>query len=422
MRKRIAFISDHASPLAAAGGVDSGGQNIYVAQIATHLAQLGYEVDVFTRRDSEALPEVLEWRPGVRVVHVPAGPPVYVRKEQLLPAMPEFAGWVGAFARRHGGYALSHANFFLSGLVALELKRCFGIPLVVTFHALGRVRQLHQGDADQFPRERPAIEDDIIRDADAVVAECPQDRSDLTTLYGADPARIAVIPCGFDKSEFWPITKPFARRALALNPDGPLLLNVGRLVPRKGLDNAIRGLGLLARRHGISATLLVVGGNSDLPDPALTPEIGRLQALARDEGVQGNVVFTGRRSREFLKLYYSAADIFVTTPWYEPFGITPLESMACGTPVIGADVGGIRYSVADGVTGWLVPPNDPEALASRAAHLYRDPAAAKAMGRSAIRRVNAHFTWRKVARSVAGLYQEVLAGRAPRPERMARAA
>jgi D-inositol-3-phosphate glycosyltransferase len=417
--KRIAFVSDHASPLAAAGGVDSGGQNIYVAQVATHLAQLGCAVDVFTRRDSEALPEVLEWRPGVRVIHVPAGPPAFVRKEELLPAMPDFAAWVGAYCRRHGGYDLAHANFFLSGLVALELKRAFGTPFVVTFHALGRVRQLHQGDADEFPRERPGLEDGIIAGADAIVAECPQDFSDLTALYRANPARIAIIPCGFDKSEFWPITKPFARRALSMPADERIVLNVGRLVPRKGLDNAIRGVALLARRYGIAARLLIVGGNSDLPDPALTPEIGRLQALARDEGIAAQVSFTGRRSREFLKLYYSAADIFVTTPWYEPFGITPLEAMACGTPVIGADVGGIRYSVADGVTGWLVPPEDPGALAARAAQMLADPAATKAMGRNAIRRVHAQFTWRKVARSIAGLYREVLAGRAPRPHRMA---
>jgi glycosyltransferase involved in cell wall biosynthesis len=414
MPKRIAFISDHASPLGAAGGVDSGGQNIYAAQVTAQLARLGYEVDVFTRRDSEALPEVMDWRPGVRVIHVPAGPAAFVRKEELLAAMPDFAAWVGAFARRHGAYRLAHANFFLSGLVALELKRAFHIPFVVTFHALGRVRQRYQGDADQFPPERPAIEERIIRAADALIAECPQDFSDLTTLYCADPARVAVIPCGFDKSEFWPIAKPFARRALALAPDERLMLNVGRLVPRKGLDNAIRGVALLARRFGIGARLVIVGGNSDLPDAALTPEIGRLQAIAREEGIAPQVSFTGRRSREFLKLYYSAADLFVTTPWYEPFGITPLESMACGTPVIGADVGGIRYSVADGATGWLVPPRDPEALAARAAQMYRDPAAMKAMGRNAIRRVNADFTWRKVARSICALYERVLDERMPR--------
>jgi glycosyltransferase involved in cell wall biosynthesis len=184
-------------------------------------------------------------------------------------------------------------------------------------------------------------------------------------------------------------------------------------VPRKGIDNAIRGLGRLARRHGIVARLVVVGGNSDLPDPALTPEIGRLRQLARDEGVEEQVTFTGRRSREFLKLYYSAADVFITTPWYEPFGITPLEAMACGTPVVGADVGGIRFSVLDGATGALVPPNDADALADRVAELYRDPERLKAYSRNAIKRVHAHFTWQKVARSIAGCYEDVAIDRIP---------
>jgi D-inositol-3-phosphate glycosyltransferase len=414
MAKRIALISDHASPLAAAGGVDSGGQNIYVAQVTTHLARLGYGVDVFTRRDDPHLPEVLDWQPGVRVVHVPAGPAAYVPKEQLLPVMGEFCEWLCAFARRGDGYALSHANFFLSGLASVELKRRLGVPMVVTFHALGRVRRLHQKEADRFPAEREDIEDLVIDESDAVVAECPQDRADLTTLYCAQPQRIAMIPCGFDNAEFWPITRPFARRTLGLPAEGALLLNIGRLVPRKGIDNAIRGLASLERRHGIAARLLVVGGNSDLPDPAATPEIARLRALAGAQGVGERVVFTGRRSREFLKLYYAAADAFVTTPWYEPFGITPLEAMACGTPVIGADVGGIRYSVADGVTGWLVPAEDPDALSDRAAALIRDPQLGAAMGRAGIQRVNAHFTWRKVARQIAQLYEQVLDRYRPR--------
>jgi D-inositol-3-phosphate glycosyltransferase len=285
---------------------------------------------------------------------------------------------------------------------------------VMTFHALGRVRRLHQREADQFPLERLAIEDQLIERADGIIAECPQDRADLTTLYRAHEARVAVIPCGFDRGEFWPITKPFARRALGLPAHEPILLNIGRLAPRKGLDNLIRGLGVLAREHHLRAKLILVGGNSDLPDPALTPEIARLQAIAAEEGVAPQVVFTGRRTREFLKLYYSAADIFATTPWYEPFGITPLEAMACGTPVLGADVGGIRFSVLDGVTGFLVPPNDPEALAARAAQLLREPERMKEMGRNGIARVQAQFTWPKVTRGICTFYEQVLGVHMPR--------
>jgi D-inositol-3-phosphate glycosyltransferase len=411
--KNIALISEHASPLAAVGGIDSGGQNVYVAQVARALGRMGYSVDVFTRRDSAELPEVVPYAAGVRVVNVPAGAAAYIRKEDLLPLMGEFCDFVCDFAQRHGGYHLAHANFFMSGLAAMQLKERLGTPYVVTFHALGRVRRLHQGDADQFPRERLDIEDEAIRRADGIIAECPQDRNDLTTLYRADSRRVAVIPCGYDKSELWPITKAFARRALGLPGDEPILLNVGRLTPRKGIDNLVRALGRLSRVHGVCAKLIVVGGNSDLPDPVLTPEIGRLRAIAAEEGVERQVCFTGRRSREFLKLYYSAADIFATTPWYEPFGITPLEAMACATPVIGADVGGIRFSVADGVTGALVPPNDPDAFAARAAQLLADREVLREMGRAGLHRVQTQFTWPKVARSIGAFYEQVLGERAP---------
>ena len=410
MARTVALISEHASPLASAGGVDSGGQNVYVAQVARQIARLGYGVDVFTRRDAANLPEIVEWQPRVRIVHVPAGPAAFVRKEDLLPLMGEFCSYVRDFARARGGYMVAHANFFMSALAAMELKRSLGIPFVVTFHALGRVRRLHQSDADQFPAERMDIEDAAIAQADAVIAECPQDEEDLTCLYGADRRKLAVIPCGFDTAEFWPIARPFARRALGLDPKERILLNIGRLVPRKGIDNAIRALGLLAREHRIAARLLVVGGNSDVPCPVLTPEIGRLKALADEEGIGDRVLFTGRRSREFLKLYYSAADVFVTTPWYEPFGITPLESMACGTPVAGADVGGIRYSVADGLTGHLVPPKDPARLAAALARLCANADHRRELGRNAIDRVHEQFTWSKVARSIDALYQAVTSG------------
>ena len=411
MPLRIAMISDHASPLAAAGSVDSGGQNIYVAEVARNLVRLGHTVDVFTRRDDPAQCPIAACG-GVRVVHVPAGPPEFVRKEDLLPMMPEFARFVREFCAAEGGYDLAHANFFMSGVVAAELKRALGIPFVMTFHALGLVRQFHQGDADEFPRERIAIERQLVTEADAVIAECPQDLDDLVTLYEARPERIPVIPCGFEPKEFWPIDRRFARKALGLEASEPLVLHLGRLVPRKGVDNVIRGLARLASEHEIAAKLLIVGGNSDVPDVRLTPEIGRLRGIAESEGIGNRVVFTGRRSRELLKLYYSAADAFVTTPWYEPFGITPLEAMACGTPVIGSNVGGIKYSVVDNETGFLVPPNEPDALAQRLARLCSNRRLAKRLARDAARRAKARFTWRAVARSIAALYEDVESGRA----------
>jgi D-inositol-3-phosphate glycosyltransferase len=415
MNRRIAMISEHASPLATLGGVDAGGQNVYVGQLARNLARFGYEVDIFTRRDSEVLPESIEWSPGVHIVHVPAGPAEAVPKEELLPYMAEFADWMVRYCRRQRrGYDLAHANFWMSGLVAAQLKRRIHLPFVITFHALGRVRRLHQKDADHFPDERMAIEDRLVAEADRVLAECPQDEEDLIQLYNADPTRVTIVPCGFDRSEFWPMSKELVRVSLGLAPDEKVILQLGRLVPRKGVDNVIQAIARLKADQGIDARLLVVGGDTDDPDAAPTPEMLRLRKIAHDEGLDDRVVFVGRRNRENLKYFYSAADIFVSTPWYEPFGITPIEAMACGTPVVGSNVGGIKFTVRDGETGYLVPPNDPGALAERIAHLYRHPKLLSVYRQQAIRRANDLFTWEKVAAAVAEVYEEVLEVEQPR--------
>jgi glycosyltransferase involved in cell wall biosynthesis len=406
----IALISEHASPLAAPGGVDCGGQNVYVGHVAAELAGAGHCVDVFTRRDDPAQPAVISGAPlpaGMRVIHVTAGPARFVPKESLLPLMPAFCETVAAFARG-AYYDVVHANFFMSGLAAMRLRERFGIPFVVTFHALGKVRRRFQGSADAFPPERIAIEDSLVVGADRIIAECPVDREDLIELYGADPRRIEVVPCGVDPDELSPGSRRL-RAGLGLGDDDFLVLQLGRLVPRKGIDNVVRGVAELKRRHGVDATLLVVGGESERPDPALTPEIGRLMAIAAEEGIAAQVHFAGRQPRRRLRDFYSAADVFVSTPWYEPFGITPLEAMACACPVIGAAVGGIRHSVVDGATGFLVPPKDPVQLAQRLAELQRDAGLRRAMGQRGHQRVRRHFTWRLVASQLARIYGEVAA-------------
>jgi phosphoheptose isomerase len=410
MTKRIALISEHATPLGIFGGVDSGGQNVYVGQLAKHLAAIGYDVEVFTRRESEQVPQFVEWHSGVRVIHVPAGPPVVLPKEKLLPYMADFTAFVLQWCQTQGNYNLIHANFWMSALVAAEIKQAIGTPFVVTFHALGRVRRLHQGMADQFPDERFAIEDRIVQEADAVIAECPQDREDLLRLYHADPSRIRIIPCGFDTTEFWAIDKTRARLTLGLPPDERVILQLGRMVPRKGVDNVIRAFAQFRKRDAIAARLLIVGGESETPDSQITPEIGRLIAIAQELGVADEITFVGRRGRDVLKYYYSAADVFVTTPWYEPFGITPIEAMACGTPVIGSNVGGIKFTVKAGETGYLVPPNEPEPLADRLAYLFEHPQVMSLLGQQAIRRSREHFTWQKVTSAIAALYEDVLQG------------
>jgi D-inositol-3-phosphate glycosyltransferase len=405
--RKVAIISEHASPLAAAGGTDAGGQNVAVGQLARQLTKAGWRVDVFTRRDDVGLPDVMEWQDGVRIVHVTAGPAEYAPKESLLPYMAEFTGNTLRFMEREQHpYELVHAHFFMSGLVAAVIKQTLGLPFAVTFHALGKVRLMHQGASDQFPEERLAIEERVIREADRVVALCPQDKQDLIDLYDADPAKIVTIPNGYDPDELHPVDKQEARERLGINTSGPIILQLGRLVPRKGVDTVIQALGML-QRTGVRAHLFIVGGETGAADPELTPEIGRLMHVAEDEGLAGSITFLGRRGRHELKYWYSAADIFVSTPWYEPFGITPLEAMACGTPVIGSAVGGIKYTIQDGKSGLLVSPKDPEALAEALSVLIASRKLRERLGKGGLERVK-QFTWQNVADQTAAMYQAIL--------------
>jgi D-inositol-3-phosphate glycosyltransferase len=408
MKNRIAFISEHASPLATLGGVDSGGQNVYVGQLALQLANKGYEIDIYTRKDEATLARIVDFSPKVRVIHIAAGPPREIPKEQLLAYMEEFAEDMQAFIKREQlNYALIHANFFMSGMVAMELKKRLKIPFVITFHALGHVRRIHQGDNDLFPVKRLEIEANLVAAADGIIAECPQDNDDLVNFYRADPDKISIVPCGFNPKEFYPIDKAQSKQKLGFEADQKLILQLGRMVPRKGVDNVISAFSLL-KADVPTAKLLIVGGEKADSSTGDCAELMRLKKLADQLDITDRVLFLGRKDREELKFYYDAADVFVTTPWYEPFGITPLEAMACATPVIGADVGGIKYSVIDGKTGFLIAPKSPQALADRISLLLNDELLLEQMSEAALLHVYEKFTWQKVAEMVDSLYGKVL--------------
>lgn len=408
------MISEHASPLSVLGGVDSGGQNVYVAHVAQELARRGFLVDVATRRDSPSLPPVVEYKSGVRVLHINAGPSQFVRKEELLQYMGEFTE---SCLQLPDEYDIIHANFWMSGLVGVELKNILGVPLAVTFHALGRVRRLHQATDDGFPDSRFEIEEEIMRHADCILAECPQDKEDMISLYGADKRKIEIVPCGVDLQHFFPLERDEARRVVGVGPEERVVLQLGRMVRRKGVEDVVRAIALYNKSSKLHARLLVVGGESDEPDPLKCPEIGRLMEIARGLGVEDSVTFVGRRGRSELRYYYSAADIFVSTPWYEPFGITPLEAMACGTPVIGSAVGGIKFTVLDGKSGCLVPPKDPAAIAEKMSLMFGDPMRLQQMGRKALEVVRGRFTWRHVATRIGNVFNTLLERDIPRVER-----
>lgn len=406
----IAMLSEHASPSALLGGADAGGQNVYMDEVCRNLSALGHRVDVFTRRDGADQPAVLPWAEGVRIVNLRAGPPRRLPKDDLWPLMPAFRDAALRFAHADGAcYDVLHGNFWMSGWVAAELRDHWAVPAAQIFHATGMTKRRHQADADTSPADRIEVERAVVRRVDRLIAQCPAERDELVDDYGAAAEKVALIPSAVNVELFRPTLQAESRRRIGLAGDRLTVAYVGRMLPRKDVRNVVRALALL-RELGISARLILVGGESREPDPAATPEIGILQRLAGDLGIAGDLIFYGRRQPDELCYYYGAADVVLTTPWYEPFGLTPLEAMACGRPVIGSAVGGIAYTVAHGLTGLLVPPRDPAALAAALRLLLLNPERRAEMGRAARARVEREFTWPTVARRTAALYRELLAG------------
>jgi D-inositol-3-phosphate glycosyltransferase len=414
MTRHVAMISEHASPVAVLGGVDAGGQNVYVDAVTRGLVAHGYETDVFTVRGELECPRIVAWADGVRVIEIPVDTAAPLPKDALWPHMPAFRNAIDDFARRDGRqYDVIHGNFWMSGWVAGELGLRWRTPTVQIFHATGVTKLREQGAADTSPAERIEVEKAVVRAVDRLIAQCPAERDELLTDYGARADQIALIPSAVDTDRFRPVDKCAARQTLEIDPTAEMIVYVGRLVPRKDVRNVVQALARLKTQRlamGITTmpALFIVGGDTEEPDPVATPEIGVLHALASELGVLDQVRFVGRRQPDDLHLWYAAADVAVTTPWYEPFGLTPLEAMACGTPVIGSRVGGIAFTVADGETGFLVPPRDPEALSGRLEEILHDPARRMRMGQAGRTRVLSLFTWQQVATCTAALYDNLL--------------
>ncbi|AEE46720.1 glycosyltransferase [Cellulomonas fimi] len=395
---RIAMVSEHASPLAVLGGVDAGGQNVHVAALAAALAGLGHTVDVYTRRDDPGLPPEVDLCPGVRVRHVDAGPPEAVPKDDLLPWMPQFARvLVDAWA--HERPDVVHAHFWMSGLAAVQAGEATGVPVVQTFHALGSVKRRHQGAKDTSPPGRVVTETTVGRRVAAVVATCTDEVTELSRM-GVPVGHVRVVPCGVDVAHFSPAAAP----AGPPRREPVRLLVVGRLVERKGVDTVIDALADLP-----DAELCVAGGPG-ADDLDGDPEVVRLRARATARGVADRVHLLGRVAHDAMPGLLRSADVVVATPWYEPFGIVPLEAAACGVPVVGSAVGGLLDSVVDGRTGVLVPPRDPQAVARAVRSLVDAPVWAAATGRAARERAVRLYAWERVAAATAEVYATVTTG------------
>jgi D-inositol-3-phosphate glycosyltransferase len=398
---RIAMISEHASPLAALGGVDAGGQNAHVAELAGALAAAGHEVRVYTRRDSDELPTVTPMGERIDVVQVPAGPATALPKDELLPFMGAFAEWLAHDWRTEWQPDVAHAHFWMSGLAAVTAGGRCDVPVVLTYHALGSVKRRHQGAADTSPPRRIAYERELGRAVDRVIVQCADEVHELLRL-GVPRARMTMVPSGVNVERFRPEGPAVPRDESLIR-----VLTVARLVERKGVEDLVRALPAVP-----GAELVVVGGPLD-GDVA-----GKLRRVAAHCGVADRVVLAGAVPSHEMPLWYRSADIVAATPWYEPFGLTVLEAMACGVPVVAASVGGLADTVVDGVTGDLVPARDPARLGVALRKLAGDEVRRLAYAAAAVDRAQHSYSWPRIADRLAGVYASA-AGVATEPAREA---
>jgi len=394
--KRVAVISMHTSPLAQPGVGDGGGMNVYVRELVSALAHAGLDCTTYTRAWQEGLPEVVNVEPNHRVVHIPAGS-FELPKNELLSVVDEFTENVRAHIVASGGVDVLHANYWLSGLSAHQLKHELDLPLVTTFHTLARVKA-QGGDFESDIREKS--ESDIIGCADAICVSCTEEERQFIDLYGNPPGTLEIVAPGVEHAFFAPGEKRGARHALGIAFDVPVLLFVGRIQPLKGLDVAVQALAQLSAKN---AQLIVVGGASGSDG---NDELEKVMQLARGLGVHNNIRFVEPQAHHMLSTYYRAADVVVVPSRSESFGLVALEAAACGIPVVASAVGGLLTIIDNGETGYLVPRRDPALFAEHIDELLAHPTMARAMGAKAAAKAR-DYTWSFAAARLRRVYADV---------------
>jgi D-inositol-3-phosphate glycosyltransferase len=412
--RRIAMLSVHACPLAKLGGRDSGGMNVYVREIARVLGQRGIEVDVFTRWREKYDPRIQQLGENARVIHIESGPIGYWPKRDVYDHLDEFTAKLDEYVTAEGrSYDLIHSHYWLSASVARTLARRWAVPRIQMFHTLGQVkREVMDEDIDGESDVRVTIERQAVQESAAIVAASEIELGELRDLYGADPAKVHIIPCGVDPTLFHPIRQADARERLGRDQCERIVLFVGRIEQIKGIDVLLRALGLLfIRRPDLRSDvcLLVVGGALDPGDDAPeTEKILELRRLVHEHRMEANVNFVGSLDQESLALYYAAADVCAVPSLTESFGLVALEAMACGTPVVGTRVGGLQTLIEHGESGLLVPAGDYQALADAIEQVLTDHRLRIHLAHGARDRAE-HYTWENVGDKIEALYGSVLA-------------
>lgn len=393
------MLSVHTSPLATLGGKKTGGMNVYIRELGRELGSRGIRVDVFTRSTDPDCPDVAILGDNARVIYVRAGPEKELGTGAIYPYLPEFVEGVLDFAAAENAlYDVIYSHYWLSGWVAHELRARWQTPVVQMFHTLGRMKnRIAQDSGQQETDIRISTETDIMSWADRLIAATPAERAQLLWLYRTDRRKIEVIPPGVDVQRFYPLPKEEARMRLCVMPDLRMLLFVGRIEPLKGVDNILRAVALLRDSDPVllnDVCICVIGG--DMGDVTPDTELARLVSLRDDLHLGERVCFLGARDQDVLPYYYSAAEALIMPSDYESFGMVALEAMACGTPVIASEIGGLAYLVQDGVNGFHVPTREPAALAARIRLILAEPERRAAISRAA-RQTAQEYSWTLIA-------------------------
>lgn len=391
--------------------------NVYVREIARELATRDIEVDVFTRWREPGDPLLQELAPGARVIHIESGPIQYIPKMEVYDRIGQFTSSLLEYVKEHGlRYDLIHSHYWLSAVVARELSARWGLPTVHMSHTLGLVKlEVSDEEADPESDMRVEIERRAVRETNTLVAASDIEAEELIGLYDADPAKVAIVPCGVDTDLFRPIRQVDAREALGRDQCERLVLFVGRIEQIKGIDVLLDALGLLFKRRPDlrgELCLLVVGGAIDPgADAPETEKIEELRRLVHEHRMEDSVDFVGSVDQDRLALWYSAADLCAVPSLTESFGLVALEAMACGVPVVATRVGGLQTVVEDGGSGLLVAPGDHAALAEAIEQVLMDHRLRIHLAHGARDRAE-QFTWHRVGDGIEAIYDRMLLTRA----------
>lgn len=409
--RHIAMISYHTCPLATLGGKNTGGMNVYVRDLTRQLGRMGVHVDVFTRSQDEHVPHVLhDLGFGNRVVHIPAGPENPLPKQALVTYIPDFVRGIEQFAVEKGiRYDLIHAHYWMSGIAAGMLQDVWHVPIVQMFHTLGAMKnRIARSDEEREGGYRVDGEKQVLSRADRLIVATPAEKSQLQFLYQADARKMVVIPPGVDTAHFYPIPEDEARDYVGVSPDECMVLFVGRIEPLKGIDTLMEAVALMGMHNAAHpVNVVIIGGEPNVVADEMTEEMARLQGLCDELCLGQMVLFAGKRAQDSLPYYYSAAEVLLMPSHYESFGMVALEAMACGTPVIASQVGGLAYLVRDGETGYHVPYDSAEALGEKLGKLLGDDALRRKLGRQAAAYAK-EYDWEKIAARIVDVYEGLL--------------